>query len=524
MTTTADATRTRGGRVVRGFAALVCGQGIRTFGHLLLVPLYLRYWSATAYGEWLALASLTAYLSTFDLGVNTAGVNRLTQEYARGDADAYARYQAAALAFYTVVAVAGSLLLAAAAWLLPLAAWLGLRAISPDEAAWVAWLLGAQILLAMPVGFMAAVYRTTGRLAWTEWLGNARAVAALALVPLVLGLGGGMPALAASQLLPLVAIVAFVLWHLRRSWPALLPRLPLARVHALRVLLAPSLLFALMTLANALTLQGAVLLLVTQLGGAVVAVFVVSRTLTSLVRQAVFTVNNALWPHLTALEATEDYPRLRTMHRLSVLGSSALAVAFAAALWHVGEEVIAVWTSGRLGADVTLLHLLLVQVALQAPWVASSVLPAAFNRPRILAAATAAASVVGLAVAALLVDPLGAWAVPIGLITGEALACYVFVPREACRLARADYRPFALRQWLTLSAAAALAFPAAAGAAWLIGGPAVLRWGLVGMAAFTGSLLAVWLVGLGADERAMALRAGRASLARLGLLPAAQEA
>ena len=106
-------------------------------------------------------------------------------------------------------------------------------AIPPDEAAWVAWLLGVQILLAMPVGFLAAVYRTTGRLAWTEWLGNTRSLAALALVPVVLGLGGGMPALAGAQLLPLSALGAFVLWDIHRRWPAFVPRLSLARMAAL---------------------------------------------------------------------------------------------------------------------------------------------------------------------------------------------------------------------------------------------------------------------------------------------------
>lgn len=512
----------RPGRVARGLAALVFGQGIRTFGHVLLVPLYLRYWSATAYGEWLALASLTAYLSAFDLGINTAGVNRLTQSHARGDTEAYAQDQASALAFYGVVAGAGSVLLAAAAWLLPLADWLGLRAIPSDEAGWVAWLLGVQILLAMPVGFLASVYRTTGRLAWTEWLGNTRALAALALVPVVLGLGGGMPALAAAQLLPLSAVGAFVLWDIQRRWPAFVPRLSLARMAALRGLLAPSLLFALMTLANALTLQGSVLLIVSRLGGAVVAVFVVSRTLTNLIRQTVFTVNNALWPHLTALEATGDYQGLRLMHRLSVLGSVVLSVTAAAALWEVGGEVITSWTGGRLVPDMLLLHLLLVQLVLQAPWVASSVLPVAFNRPQVVAMASVAASVIGLAVAALLMDTLGAGAVPVGLIVGEALACYVFVPREACRLARADHRVFAVRQWGTLALAVALAFPAAWLAAWAVPGPLALRWILVGVTALATSALAAWLVGLGAEERVLVARAGRASLARLGLLPATQ--
>ncbi len=512
----------RRGRVLRGLAALVCGQGIRTLGHLMLVPLYLRYWSATAYGEWLALASLTGYLSAFDLGVNTAGVNRLTQEYARGDLGAYARYQASALTFYAVVAGAGSLLLALAVWQLPVVRWLGLRAIPPGQAAWVGWLLGVQILLAMPVGFLAAIYRTTGRLAWTGWLGNARALAALALVPAVLGLGGGMPALAGFQLVPLAAVAVFVLWHGSRQWPALMPRPTVARFSALRQLMAPSLLFALMTLANALTLQGAVLLVVSQLGGAAVAVFVTSRTLTSLIRQGVFTINNALWPHLTAMEATGEYGRLHMMHRLIVLGSSALSIAFAAALWQVGPEVIAVWSGGKLVADVDLLRLLLVQVVLQAPWVASSVLPVAFNQPQTVAVASAVSSVVGLAIATLIIERYGAAAVPIGLIIGEALACYVFVPRESCRLIRANYRQFAMGQWVGLGVGVALAFSAAWATARIAVGPVALQWVEVGVAALAGSLLAVWTVGLDAAERGRLVQKGRTSLARFGLLAAVQ--
>jgi O-antigen/teichoic acid export membrane protein len=512
------------GRIARGFAAVVCGQGIRILGHLILVPLYLHYWSVAAFGEWLALASLTGYLSALDLGVNTAGTNRLTQLYARGDLAAYARYQASALGFYLALGGAGGLLLAVAVWRLPVGESLGLRTIPPGEAAWVAWLLGIHILLAMPVGFLSAIYRTTGRHAWSAWLGNTVSLTTFVLVPVVLGLGGGMRALAGAQLIPLLAVAGFVLWHGRRRWPALMPRLAAADLSALRELMVPSLLFTLMLLATATTLQGSVLLIVTQLGGAAVTVFVTSRTLTSLVRQVVFTVNNALWPHLTAMEATGDQRRLRLIHRLVVTGSSALAIAFAAALWQVGEDIIAMWTGGKLAADGHLLRLLLVQVVLQAPWMASSVLPLATNRPRNVALATAVSSVTGLAVAALLIGRYGLAAVPIGLIVGEALACYVFVPREACRLVREEYRRFALRQWGMVAIAAAVVFSTAWAVARVAVGPLPLRWLEVGAASLIVSLLVAWTTGLTEDERAFLAREGRASLVRLQLLGAAQRA
>jgi hypothetical protein len=56
------------------------------------------------------------------------------------------------------------------------------------------------------------------------------------------------------------------------------------------------------------------------------------------------------------------------------------------------------------------------------------------------------------------------------------------------------------------------------------GRPALIRWGLVGGAALAGSCLAVWLIGLHAGERAVAMRVGRASLTRLGLMTAVQGA
>lgn len=493
-------------RILGGLSALAAGQGLRTVGHLVLVPLYLTYWPATRYGEWLALSSLASYLATLDVGLNTAGINRLTQAYARGNREAYARYQDSAIAFYTVLAGGGSLVWAIVVWQLPLGSWLTLSQTPDVEAAWVTWLLGVQVLLAMPVGFLAGVYRSAGNLAWAEWLANARTLAAFALVPLVLGLGGGMRSLAATQLIPLGLLAVFVLWHRTRRYPELTPTLREARLSALRELFTPSLLIAVWLLASAIALQGSVLLVSAELGGAAVAVFVTSRTLTSLVRQVVFTANNALWPHLTALEAVGDYRRLQALHHLLVAGSSALATAVGACLWFVGEEIITGWTGGRLEPDTILLRLLVAQVVLEAPWLASSVLPIAFNRPRAVAFATLSASAGGLAVAALLIGRFGTWAVPMGRILAEAVACYVIIPRDCCRQIRADYWSVAGRHGVALLVGLALAGALAGATSALVSGPTPARWLAVGLAALIGSVVPAWTVGLRRGERALVKR------------------
>src|SRR6266550_7806953 len=98
-------------RAALAFVAFFFGHGIAIVGSLLLVPLYLHVWSPALYGEWLALYSVVAYLSSLDLGVQTYAVNRLTQAHARGDLQEYRRVQHTAFVFYFCLALLGSVAL-----------------------------------------------------------------------------------------------------------------------------------------------------------------------------------------------------------------------------------------------------------------------------------------------------------------------------------------------------------------------------------------------------------------------------
>src|SRR5258706_4751956 len=95
-------------RVAHAFVAFFFGHGIGVVASLLLVPLYLHAWSPALYGEWLALYSVVAYLSSLDLGVQTYAVNRLTQAYARGDLQEYRRVQHTSFTLYFCLALLGS--------------------------------------------------------------------------------------------------------------------------------------------------------------------------------------------------------------------------------------------------------------------------------------------------------------------------------------------------------------------------------------------------------------------------------
>ena len=496
-------------RLLKSISAIFAGQFLNIVGNLLLVPLFLSRWSSGMYGEWIALSAVVAYLGVTDLGMNAASVNAMTVAYAREDLGRYHYLQGSAMAFYLGTAFSLSLLFALLMAILPIPAWIGVRHIPPIVAAGVAWVLAARILWQLPATQLWSIYRTTGNLAATQWLWNLQAGGLLAITATVLVLQGGVLRLALWGGAPMIVVTVGAWFSLRRSHPELLPKLSEVRIAGLRELLSPSLLFGLIMLSWALTLQGPVLLASKALGGTAVALLVTTRTLTNVVKQMVAPVQTALWPELTRLDAVGAEAVLRRGHRLLVIGSVTLSAAFAGALWFEGASVMAVWTLGKLAADVWLLRVFLLAIVLQATWVPSSLFTMASNRHRRLAQSYLVSAILTLAATALLIRPCGLLAVPLGALIGEALACYHFVIKDACGVLKEEYARFALRLWPGVAAISCAAWGAGYLGHSVAVGPAPLRWLQVGALTTLAAALTAWGLALRKDDRSRLLSWGK---------------
>lgn len=489
-------------RFSRGLAAVFFSQVIVAAGNLLLVPLYLAHWPPVVYGEWLVLTSLVGYLSALDLGMNIVVVNRLTQAYAKGDLSDYSRCQHSAMALYLITCSVASLLIVIVIGNFPLPNWVGLKETPVKEASWVIGLIGFNILWTIPLGFIGAVYRTTGNLARSQWIGNIQQLMVLSIVAMVLMRGGGMRAVAAWQLIPLMFVTVYVIWDLRHRFPELVPGIRHASMTVIRGLIKPSLLFGLFLLAAAISQQGSVLVVSTALGGVAAATFIVSRTLANLIRQVVGSISNAIWPELTRLEALGEWNRLRGIYRWLLVGTTTLSIGLAVTLWYEGAEIIRVWTLGKLEPDTVLLRLLLILLVVQSPWLVSFALSASANRHALLSRLSLIASVVGIGVAFFLVQYLGVWAVPIGLLIGEALTCYHFVIKDTCRIIGEPYGVFAWWLWPRLATVGALTLVVGWIAHEAIPGQALVRWACVGILTLSTSLIGAWYCWLMPEDRA----------------------
>ena len=434
-------------RVRKSFVALLCGQGILAFEQLLLVPIFLIRWSPNEYGQWLSLSALMVLVSLSDFGMNTGGAILLTRVYAQDDKNRFRTLQDSAMAFYLFLAAAGTLALAAAIFAFPSWCLFDRELVLTAPVRGTLWLLGLQTLWGMPFGSLNTTHRALGDMAVTQWWINARQLATAGFTAAVLLLGGHMMEVAGAELAALLFSAGGVWWHCRRRHPTHVPGVSRARLSALLDLLRPSLYFWTINVSQLIGQSVPLLMVRVVVGEVAVAVFSVSRTAVTLVRQGITLLHNALLPELTQMEAIGKMDSLRFLHRLLMAGSSVLAIAAAGFLWPAGDSLIRLWTSGALPSDAVLLRLWLIHLLLQIPWISSSIFQQAANRLGLFTRSLLLSSVLGTLLSIFLATWLKSWAVPVGFAIVETAVCSHFVIRETCRILQEPYGAFARWFW-----------------------------------------------------------------------------
>jgi O-antigen/teichoic acid export membrane protein len=444
------------------------------------------------YGEYLALFATVSYLTSLDFGMQQAAVNRMTQAYARGDIAEYRSIQDTALAFYLALATGATVLATAFVCLTPVSRWIGLTVTNRATATFVIILLTAYVMWSMPSRLVTATYQTMGNLTRSQWIVNIQQILVVILSALVLVFGGQMLAIAAVQVLTVAVVGLFVLFEIRG-----------AKLSVLRTLASPSLLFALLLVGNLIASQGSILLISSTLGGVAVVVLSLSKAIIDVIRQALYSISLALCPDFARMEALGELEKLRTVHRLTVVTTAAITLTMVACVWYEGPQIIAVWTRSRIEPDAVLLRLFLVLLALQTPWAASSTVATATNRHQVQAIGYFVAAVVGITVAAVLIHQLGAWAVPLGLILGEAVGCYHFVIKATCQIIDEPYAAFALRFWIGFGVVAAAVLAVGRLIHGLMPGPMLVRWVAMGLSTAAIAAAVTWIVWLTREDRAL---------------------
>jgi O-antigen/teichoic acid export membrane protein len=425
-------------RLLHGTGAGAVAYGLGIASNLLLLPLYLRFWSVAEYGEWMALFSVVNYLANLDFGVTAAGVNAATMAHARGDWPDFKRVQGTAWAASLAIAGLGIALIALPSLLLFRVPWLNLTALTPREARLVFCCLAISLLANIPGRQLIMVYIAIGEFAKYVWLYNAFFFASFVATAGVLIAGAGPVLVAAVMAGVALFTIVFAAWLLRRRDPRLVPSIRAADWHTARALAAPTGQFALSILATVLTLQAPVVLVSRVLGGPAVALFTTTRTVANVVRGTVGLLRAPLRPEIAAVSAMRSRDALGRLFRLAMSIDAIVGLSLYAVVWSGGCWLIRFWSRGRINADPTFLHLMLVSVLLEGFLLVLGSMGWATNRAQVLSLGQFFTAVTSLILAVALVGSYGVSAIPIGTIAPLLLIMTPVVVWDACR--EADLR------------------------------------------------------------------------------------
>ena len=419
-------------RVLAGVAAMSLVAIVSYVGQLVVVPIGIHAWGPTRYGEWVSLSALVAFLGMTDLGVQSHVVNRMCAHYARGEHERFLHALHSALRFQVPLSLGIWLVAGVGFAFLPLDHWLSVTTASRFETYATIMLLGAELLVGVPLGAVRGTHRATGQISRAAvFTAVKRAVEFIMPASLILA-GASFPVIALVRVAFIVTYDIAVIRDLYRqnSWFRLFP-LGGERAEGLRML-APGVLFFLAGVGEYLGNQGNLLVVQSFLGGEEVTHFATHRNIANMGRMLSMQVTSVVWPELTALSALSDAARLVRAHRtVSKLVGFVVGAALIGFM-PLAAPVYSAWTMHKLVLDPVTLFLLVSQMTLWGFWGVATTALFATNRQGHVVVLMAVNSALSIGLSYLLVPRIGMRGAALANLAADLACASWAVPRAAC--------------------------------------------------------------------------------------------
>ncbi len=389
-------------------------------GQIMAVPIFLAYWGAQVYGEWLILTNLVSSLTLLNMGIQTYASNLLITHYVRNELAKGTRILHSALRLYTILcSLAFAIALTLAMWpnLIP---WLQIKATPITQARLIIITQGILTTYAILGGLLLSLFRVTNQL--PRQLRYALIEQTIYLtVPATVAMMGGRPFQAIMAMVSMYTIpVTISLWDVNRCSPYPIG-LSQSTWREAFALITPSLVFMAVSVATQLLSTGMTVTISSLAGATAVVIFNTTLMLTNFIRMVISRGLLVLWPEITAIEATNDLSRLARWHHLSFKLASGFALITTASIILLGPAVLTMWTRGRIEVDTTLNFLLALYLAVQAPALVSQIFGLATNKQGQLFKVQLSTAIISLLLASGLLPYFNVSGAAIALIVGQTI-------------------------------------------------------------------------------------------------------
>lgn len=442
-------------RLLNGITAAALWPILSIVTQVATVPLLLQTWGSELYGTWVLLNAVPTYLALSDVGFGTVAANDMTMRVSAGDREgALVVFQSSWL-LTTGLTVTAALIVAIGCFVAPNRLYANVSQLSPGEIKTILIALALNVLIGMQTNVISSGFRCNGRFALgTVLTTSARLLETLAVITVALLHQTPVYAALACAATKLIT-VPILGFSMVRATPWLSFGASHASFTTIRLLARPAIAFMAFPAADALNLQGVILVIGATLGPVAVGEFSTLRTLTRFSLMCVEALKAAFWPELSAAFGASDRQLARDLHRRACQSTILASAIATAGLGFLGPMVYSLWTKGKLTFQPTVFFFLIVIAGVNSLWRMSSVVTMATNRHEKCSLALLASAVLSVLLSIPAMTAFDELGVCYALLACDAALTYYVVRLS---LAELDDSPGAfLRALLDLKPALALA-------------------------------------------------------------------
>jgi O-antigen/teichoic acid export membrane protein len=398
-------------RLLKSSTANAFGLAVRIAQQLLIVPVLLTSWSVELYGEWLLISAIPVFIGLSDFGFIAAGSNELARRASQEGEQSAKRFYNAYTVLFQRWSILIALILFALSYVVPFVEIMGLQLLGQLEAGFIFFVLSIAALISQNSLTLLAGLRTKGLYHIGLIIRAVVALTQLILIVIMVNLFDAPPFHIALCMV-FTSIFAYMLeWVvLRRAGlcqQTNLFNIRLKLQEPMSRYLFMGMEMMLMPLAQALVLQGTIIIVGKLLGAVAVVMFSTHRTLARLSASILQLFSNPLRAEVGMLQSPEDRPALTAILQLLSRITVWMSLFFTFVLILVGSWIFEFWTNGNVKFNPTLLAILLAGVVAESLWRVSTAIRLGTNRHRPVAWGYLLASLLGISFMIFLANSYG---------------------------------------------------------------------------------------------------------------------
>jgi O-antigen/teichoic acid export membrane protein len=358
-------------RILKSIGADALGQFLNVLTKLLLVPIFLKFWGAELYGEWLILFAWCSWFTIADLGGQLFFANKLTADWAKGELVTFRKTFSSGLFLFSVTSLALLVLLGLGIIFLPLGKLINLKNINHDELSFILLIIAARFSISLPVGLLMAVYRAIGLQGRSIMCSNWVLVTQSVFTAMALWMGAGVLTIGLIELLPFLAIIFFIRFDLSKKLPLGYKLFSFGDINLalIKNSIAPSLYFFGIQMGYAAIIQGTIIVLSRVLSPIEVSIFSSIRIIANVMSRFMGILIHAVWPEVTRLYESKDISSLSGIFRLIQYSGVYFGFIYILIVIYFGDSLFNFWLAGRLNYSFWAGFFLSAHVVLNGIWI-----------------------------------------------------------------------------------------------------------------------------------------------------------